>query len=205
VNTKISWRKRIVTLILGLTVNELIVQGFDSVLYPWVMGTLGFLHGGLVMIFASFLICLLTIEFYDWSKTDWLGIETLKEAREMKNTKANRFIAKFMKNSKWAQLVILSIAQDPFIVMVFLREGAHQYGGMKKEDWINFYVSLIIANLFWATVCWSGVAIFEKIGLKLGEAITLMSLCLILIALTGFIVGKVNERREAKLQILARS
>lgn len=200
-NTRIGWKKRLGILLIGLTANELMVQAFDSVLYPWVMGTLGFWHGLIVMLFTSFLVCLMTIKFYDWSRKDWLGIEMLKEAREMGNTGANRFIAKFMKNSKWAQLVILSIAQDPFIVMVFLREGAHRYGEMKKEDWKNFLVSLIIANLFWASVCWSGVAIFEKIGLRLGVAITIMSLILVSIALTGFVIGKVSEKREvAKLQ-----
>lgn len=194
--SNVSWKKRIGTILIGLTANELMVQGFDSILYPFVMGTQGFFIGAHIMIWASILICLLTLKFYDWSGTDWIGIETLKETRELENSRANRFIARFFKKSQWAQLVILSLAQDPFVVTVFLREGAHEYGKMTKKDWKNFFTSVLIGNVFWSTVCWSGVKIFETMGAKLSVAITILSTALILLAVVGFVIGKISEKRN---------
>ena len=196
--TKIGWKKRLGILAVGLTANELTVQGFDSVLYPWVIGSYGFWIGGFIMIFASMLICLLTLKFYDWSQTDWLGVETLKEVREMENSKTNMFISRFLKKSRVAQFVILSLAQDPFVVTIFMRDGAHQYGVMTKKDWKNFFGSLVITNVFWTGCCWSGIAFLEKIGASTEVAIMIFSGIFILIFLAGFIIGKVSEKREVK-------
>ncbi len=201
--SKVSWKKRIGIMLIGLTANQVTIQGFDSVLYPWVMGTQGFIIGLIIMLFLSALICLLTLKFYDWSSKDWIGIETLKEARELENSKANRIIARFFKKSQLVQLVILSVAQDPFIVTIFLREGAHEYGKMTKKDWKNFFIALLISNLFWATVCWSGVRILETMGAKLGVAITILSSALIILAIAGFIIGKFSGKQEKQANQIA--
>jgi len=176
------------------------VQAFDSVLYPYVVGKYGFWVGGHIMVWASALACLLTLEFYDWSKRDWLGIETLKEAREMENTRMNRLISRLFKKSRWVQIVVLSIAQDPFVVMVFLREGSHKYGKVVGRDWQNFFASLVIANLFWTGVCWSGIKALEAIGASVSTAIMILCVLLILIALTGVMVGKWKDRKGSNTQ-----
>lgn len=196
--SQLPWRKRVGTFFLGTLFNWLFDQAFNNVLYPLVLGTQGFVHGSHIMIWASTLTCLLFLKFYDWSGQDWLGIETLKEVREFENSGANRFIARFLKKSQWAQLVILSIARDPFIVTVFLRDGAHTYGVMKRKDWNNFFLSVVVGNVYWAIVCWSGIKILEAIGLKLGWAITILCATLIFVVLVGFIIGKINEKREKK-------
>ncbi len=67
---------------IGLLSNSLIANGIDYVLYPWVIWTLGPLHGAAMMTVLSFLICWATLLFYDWAKKDWLGIETIKELKE---------------------------------------------------------------------------------------------------------------------------
>jgi hypothetical protein len=77
-----SYKERAAILGIGLLGNFLIANGFDYVLYPWVIWKLGPLHGAAVMTLASFLICWATLLFYDWAKKDWLGIETLKELRD---------------------------------------------------------------------------------------------------------------------------
>jgi hypothetical protein len=194
--SNLSWKKRVGILLVGLIVNELTVLILDNTLYPYVMGTQGFLNGLHMMLWTSILICLLTLKFYDWSRKDWIGIETLKEAREFGNSKANRLIAKFLKRSKWVQLVVLSIVQDPFVTTVFLREGAHEYGKMTKEDWKYFFTSVLISNGFWSTVCWSGVKALQVVGAKLSVAITILSIVLISIALAGFIIGKLSRRNH---------
>jgi hypothetical protein len=193
--SNVSWRKRVGIMLIGLLVNEFTVLILDNILYPWVMGTQGFWVGAHIMVWTSILTCLLTLKFYDWSQKDWLGIETLKETRELENSKANQLIAKFFKKSRWLQLVIISLAQDPFIATVFLREGAHEYGKMSKEDWKCFFASVLIANAFWSTVCWSGVKALETAGLTLNVAIITLNVILITIAVIGLVISKVSKRK----------
>ncbi len=192
----VSWKRRMGIILVGLTVNGMVDHVFDNILYPYVMGTQGFLMGAHIMFWASILACLLTLKFYDWSGTDWIGIETLKETRELENSKANVFIAKFFKRSQLAQLIILSLAKDPFIVTIFLREGAHKYGVMNRKDWRNFYLSALIGNVFWATVCWSGIRVLKTMGARLEVAITILSCTLISIAVVGIIIGKISKRKK---------
>ncbi len=160
------------------------------------MGAEGFLVGAPIMFFASMLLCLVSLKFYDWSGKDWLGIETIKEARELRNSRTSRLIAKLFKNSQRAQLVILSLAQEPFLVTVFLREGAHRYGEMTNKDWKNFFISLFIGNGFWSVLCWSGIKIFVSLGAKLEVAIGFMNITLITLAIVCLIVGKISDKSK---------
>ena len=191
-----SWKERISRILVGHTVNVIIALLFDNILYPRVMGAKGFLVGAPIMFFASMLLCLVSLKFYDWSGKDWLGIETIKEARELRNSKTSRLIARLFKNSQRAQLVILSLAQEPFLVTVFLREGAHQYGGMTNKDWKNFFISLFIGNGFWSVLCWSGIKIFVSLGAKLEVAIGFMNISLITFAIVCLIVGKISDKSK---------
>ena len=77
-----GYKERAAILGIGLLSNSLIANGIDYVLYPWVIWTLGPLHGAAMMTVLSFLICWATLLFYDWAKKDWLGIETIKELKE---------------------------------------------------------------------------------------------------------------------------
>ena len=193
--TNVSWKKRVGTIFVGLLANQIMVYLGDYILYPWVMGTQGYLMGTHIMLWLSVLICLLTLKFYDWSGKDWLGIETLKEVRELKNSRATSFISRIFERGQWAQLVILSLTQDPFIVTVFLRDGAHEYGKMTKKDWKNFFASVLIGNIFWSTVCWSGIIILEIMGAKLEVAITILASAFIILAIAGLIIGRICEKR----------
>ena len=77
-----GYRERAAVLGISLLGNSLIANGFDYLLYPWVIWQLGPLHGAVVMTLLSFLICWATLLFYDWARKDWLGIETLKQLRD---------------------------------------------------------------------------------------------------------------------------
>lgn len=157
-----SYKERAAILGIGLLGNFLIANGFDYVLYPWVIWKLGPLHGAAVMTLLSFLICWLTLLFYDWAKKDWLGIETLKELRD------NAGNSRLMRALRWAAakgeaalLVVISIWTDPFVAVAYFRHGAHQYNGMSARDWRIFLIALVIANGYWSAAMFAGVSVAE--------------------------------------------
>lgn len=83
----------------GVLANAALSWSFDLILYPFVIWYLGILAGSAVMTFLSFLACYGTLRFYDWSKKDWLGIETVKGLKERESTRLARLTSWILK--KW--------------------------------------------------------------------------------------------------------
>jgi hypothetical protein len=105
----------------------------------------------------------LTILFYDWSKKDWLGIETLKELKEYdgKNRTA-LIISNLMQKSELFAFLFLSIKFDPFITVVYMRHGAHQYNGMTKREWKIFSISLVLGDICWTIVIYFWLTVAQN-------------------------------------------
>ena len=159
-----SWKRRIGLWGVGYTANFLMVKGFDLLLYPLVILYFGLVRGAAVMWILSSLVCYATLKFYDWSKTDWLGIETLKE---LKGEKKRGFLHKL---SDWvlsrgdiAAFLIISLKWDPFICVAYLRHGAHQYNGMASRDWQIFIASVVVSNAWWTFVVFTGLTAVQWI------------------------------------------
>jgi len=159
-DTALSLKSRLVELSLGLTVNQIIVWAFNFFLYPFVIYKFGILYGGGVMTFFSFLVCLGTLKFYDWSKRDWLGIETIKELRGYGGKKGiGRITSWILQKSDPVAFLFLSIKFDAFITTVYMRRG--KFNGMGKREWAIFMGSLLISNLYWTLACYMGITVFE--------------------------------------------
>lgn len=157
-------RERFGVLGIGLLGNTLMVFAFDMLLYPYVVWKFGIVKGGIIMTILSFLACYATILFYDWTKKDWLGIETMKGLKEYDgDSRMGHFISWIMKKSDPIVMIFLSLKFDPFITMVYMRHGAYKYNGMNKRDWKIFVSSLFIANIFWTLVSFAGVSIVEYV------------------------------------------
>ncbi len=166
---KSSLKKRVSTWGLGYTANFLMTKGFNFGLYPAVIGYFGPIKGMAIMTVLSFVACYATLKFYDWSKTDWLGIETIKEVRNATETgRFRKFVRLVLSSSDWIALLFLSILYDAFICTVYMRRGAHQYNGMQKRDWIIFTTSIVISTAWWSTVIFTGLTaggwILEKVA-----------------------------------------
>lgn len=147
---------RLGELSIGHTVNFLIVYGFEYVLYPFTIWHLGPLKGGAVMALSSLVICLVTLWFYDWSKRDWLGIESIKGLKKTNNANTCRQILAFiLRLGEIPAFLALSIYTDPFITTAYMREGA--FNGMSRRDWIIFWASWIIGNLGWILIISGGI------------------------------------------------
>lgn len=161
-SSAIKYRKRFGELAIGLLANELMVRAFDLILYPFVIYRYGILLGGVVMTGLSFIVCLLSVWFYDWSKHDWLGIEAIKSMKEYTgDRKFFRLIAWVLRKNDLLAMLILSLQFDPFITMVYLRRGA--YNGMNGRDWKIFLASLIFSNAYWTLACFMGISLVEWI------------------------------------------
>ena len=164
---------------IGIYGNWLKDYAFDFVLYPFVIAKYGILWGAPVMTMMSFLVCYATILFYDKTKKDWLGIETLKAIKDFspksipKNimggllTKITNgfgeFTAWILKKSDLVVMTALSIQFDPFITVAYMRHGSHQYNGLSKRDWKIFLISLLIGNIYWTMAVFTGITILEAL------------------------------------------
>ncbi|MFA6475943.1 MAG: hypothetical protein WCV68_00855 [Candidatus Paceibacterota bacterium] len=155
-------KKRLLTLFVGLTGNWAMVYGFDFVLYPYVLYTFGTTKGWAIMTFASLVLCLLTLWFYDWSKQDWVGIEAIKGLRDGEATsRVGKLTAWMLKKSDPVVLVFLSLKFDPLITALYMRKGSNLFSGFAKRDWGIFSLSLIISNLYWGLVVLAGIDIIQ--------------------------------------------
>lgn len=155
-------RERLVILGIGLFANWVMVYSFDFILYPFVIWKMGIVMGGFIMLFLSFIVCYATILFYDWSKKDWIGIETIKELREYDGQgETSKYLSWILRKSTPIALLILSIKFDPFITTAYMRYGAHNYSGLNRRDWKIFISSLFIGNGYWTLVSFAGISLFE--------------------------------------------
>lgn len=149
------YKGRLQTIAIGHTGNAFIAIGFDYIIYGLTIATLGPVRGGLLMIAVSFLLDLALIRLYDRSKTDWLGIETLKDIRENPvATRMGRMLQWLLRKGDAVALVVLSLKLNPFNVMLYLRRGAYLYNGMARRDWLVLIASTLIGNLYWILVMW---------------------------------------------------
>jgi hypothetical protein len=114
------------------------------------------------MMFLSMLACVILVKFYDWSKWDWLGIETIKGMKEYQGeSRLGNFSAWILQRSEPMVFFFLSIKEDPFVTMVYLRHGSHQYNGMSARDWRIFLGSVAIANIYWTLAAYMGISVVE--------------------------------------------
>jgi len=161
--TPVTLKEKLAILGLGLLVNTFIINyAFDYLLYPFVIWKLGVFKGGLVMTVLAGLTCYPMFLFYDWSKKDWLGIETVKSLRNYNGiTRLGKITSWFLKRSDPFIMLILSIKYDAFITTIYMRTGSNQYNGLNKKDWKIFLLSLAISNIYWTLASFIGVTLIE--------------------------------------------
>ncbi|MBI5098839.1 MAG: hypothetical protein HZB30_06325 [Nitrospirae bacterium] len=156
----LTYKGRMSELTIGITALGLMGGAFSYVLYPYIIYKFGILKGGIVMTVLSFIVCILSMKFYDWSKKDWLGIEAIKGIKGYEGGKRiGRLTTWIMKKSVPVVFLFLSIKFDPFITTAYMRHG--KFNGMSGRDWKIFTGSLIIGNVYWTIACYTGITLFE--------------------------------------------
>ena len=159
-------KERIATLALGHVGNFLfgkcIDWGLDPLvaflLFSHVGGIKGFLLTWITLSIISLVVCYATLVFYDWSKTDWLGIETIKTLKELEGSKFKLMVAKMVRKGDIFAVIALSIITDSFIVIAYMRHGKNQYNGLTERDWEIFLVSVLISNGWWTILMYGGLS-----------------------------------------------
>jgi len=161
-------KKKIATIALGHTFNQIFDWLFNYPLYLCVVNSMGLEKGYVIMAVISLFTCLAFIRFYDWLKVDWLGIEVAKEVSEygptfIKNMNVQSGIGKILwwpfskiilvilwatKKGGFVAFLALSVYTDPFITTVYMRKG--QYNGMTRNNWLIFIASTAVSNAYWA-------------------------------------------------------
>ena len=145
----------------GVAIKKSLDYVFDYLLYPAALLGLGYLWGGLLMTAASVINNLAVIRAYDWSRQDWLLLETIKELKSRGgDLKTIPVLRRIIVKGDVAAFFILSWIEDPIVVTLYLRKGAHVFNGLSRRDWIIFGASTILSNLFWIA---SLVSIIELI------------------------------------------
>jgi hypothetical protein len=164
--------RRISALAVGHT-----VKYFEGLLFDWLLygavtaycaQTWGTLHGSFatfaVMTPFSALWCYFCIRFYDWTRTDWLGLETIKGLRERRQGGwIGRFIGGLLRLGDAPAFFALSIYGDPFMVTVYLRKGEQAFDGLTCRDWAVFWASVVFANAYW-TFQWTVIVALLRHG-----------------------------------------
>lgn len=159
-------KKRIATLGLGhignILFGKVIDWGVDPLvtflMLSYIGGVKGFMLAWVSLSMISFFACYATLIFYDWSQTDWLGIEVVKSLKELEGSNFKRFIARLIQRGDIFAVIALSIITDPFIVIAYMRKGANQYNGLNKRDWAIFLTSILISNGWQAILMYGGFA-----------------------------------------------
>ena len=161
-----SPKERFGILGIGLTTVHITNRLWNYLLYLFVIWQLGVVFGGIIMTILSMDLCLVMLYLYDWTKKDWLGIETIKSVRELSSESwFGRIASWILKKGDPAALVFLSLMFDPFITTAYMRRGSHQYNGMNRRDWATFLSSGLISNLWWwlpaYALAYGGVSIWD--------------------------------------------
>ena len=156
VTMKESLGRRIRILAAGASSLYVINKSFDYLLYPYVVHRMGILAGGLVMTSLSAIACLAILKFYDHTKKDWLGIETVRDLKNYRGERAaGRILSWLLSKGDAAAFIALSLYYDPFITTVWLRH--ERFGGLSARDRRIFWGSVLLCNASWTVTCWLGV------------------------------------------------
>jgi hypothetical protein len=167
---------------------------FDNPLYIAMIAAYGPILGGSVMLFLSLVICFTTLVVYERMKIEWTGIDVVDHLKERgidyarkinsrgKHKTFRQLFARIVffipakifvflmnlleKHGNVAAFFILSVIEDPFYAVAYLRRG--QFDGLKKKDYLLFISSVIFSNGYWILRNW-GIIEAARFAWKLSE------------------------------------
>lgn len=162
VSTVRRFGEKMATFGAGVAIKKSLDYGFDYGLYPVALIWFGYFWGGIVMTIASVLVNLAVIRAYDWSKRDWLMLETLKDLKHKSEDEGvGGFVGWVLRKGDIPAFVILSWIEDAIVVTLYLRHGVNQFNGLSRRDWMIFWTSTILSNLFWILSVVSVIELFR--------------------------------------------
>lgn len=152
---------------------------FDNPLYLFVIYRFGALHGGLIMMVLSALICISLLIVYEQMKVDWLGVNVLETVKERGGLWVNRlYYTRPVTGRIWFRLLVAMFRVVAFVpckiflaVVWALNKGdafafvalslyedpfvttaflRHgKFDGLCARDWGVFFCSVVLSNGYW--------------------------------------------------------
>lgn len=142
--------KKFATFGAGVAIKKALDYGFDYALYPIALLYFGYVWGGVIMTIGSVFLNLAVIRAYDWSKRDWLMLETLKDLKlKSEGHGVGGLVGWVLRKGDVPAFFFLSWIEDSIVVTLYLRHGVSQFNGLARRDWFIFWASTIVSNLFW--------------------------------------------------------
>ena len=164
-----NW-KRVVQIVVGWGLYELLNVAYDYVVWPLVQNHYGVI-GAILMSIGAFIINFMILKWYQKKGVNWLGTDILEEIKEKGNGWAERLCnhrmwfvkmvlyvpARFFQFVVWLlnkndilAFLFLSGWKDSFVTTAFLRHG--RFGKLEKRDYTVFVMSTAISCLLWSSV-----------------------------------------------------
>jgi len=148
--------------VVGISSSYFMDTAFDYFLYPYVIYKFGILKGGIAMTALACVVNVISLYFYDWSKRDWFGFEALKTFQDYHGANRLKKCASWLlKKNNFIIMLFLSIKEDAFKTVVYMRHGKYQYNGLTARDWKIFIASLVIGNVYWTLAAYTGLSLLE--------------------------------------------
>lgn len=141
----------------------------DFGIAPVIVASYGYFVCFCVLTMVYLLVGIISISIYDNHKSDFLFVESLKEAMEKNNpvfgyNRLIRFIIrKSNGNKKRPFLIMLLSFKNPGLAVIYMRDGYYLYDGFAK-DWTVFYffiVNIFIMNIYFTIVLYTGFSIWK--------------------------------------------
>lgn len=149
-------------LMVGTLIEKTVFNGFDYILYPFMIWKYGLVIGGGIMSILSLIANYFTIIIYDKTKKDWFGIEWIKELKEYSGTSRYlRTLSWILNRGKIIVMILLSVYTNPFTTTAYMRKGVNKFNGIDGKGWVIFFTSWFIANLEWMLMVFAGVSVFK--------------------------------------------
>lgn len=154
-----TWKGQFTLISIGHAVNKILVYPFDYLLYPYIIWKCGLIKGAVAMTILSLFYCWVTILFYNWAKTDFLGLEMLKQVREYRGSHVFGKLFGWVLSKGDAAVFVFLSTRDPFMATIYMRKGDDAYSKMKQRDWLLLISSVVIGNAYWAIAMYLGVSL----------------------------------------------
>lgn len=141
-------KEKIFTILAGQAFYRITGWLFDNPFYIFIIAKYGMVKGWIAMTILSAILNIILIRFYNKTEKDWLGIEAIKKVKKYDGkSQIRKILTKIIRKSDAVAFIVLSIFEDPFITMTYLKSGS--YGKMEKKDWKIFLYSTILSNGYW--------------------------------------------------------
>lgn len=150
-------------------INFGIKEVIDFILTPILMIEFGYILSLLTTTSIYLLIGIASVKIYDRHKQDCLYIEALKKAQAdnkplTKRNKLTEFILSWTKRNKIIFSLLLTF-KNPGLFVIYFRDGVNLFNGFAgKNIKIIFLINLLVMNLYWNFVIYTGTPLWKFIG-----------------------------------------